>query len=177
MIWKRLPRGLTRIGSSTPFSRMDATSSLRSPSAWRGWFGLGSMSSSGMRRPTGTPPGRPSWSTKCVSWRMRSASGRPMRRGLDTFHDLLAEAVVLVRSAGLGREGEDRLLVGRALFEPDALGDGGAEEAVSEHVGDRLVHVARKRGPLVVEGDHRAQELQLGVRTRADLVHGFQQVV
>src|ERR671919_2652762 len=135
------------------------------------------MSSVGIKRPTGTPPGLPSWSTKCVSWRMRSASGRPMRRGLDTFDDLLAEAVVFVRSAGLGREGEDRLLVGRALFEPDALGDRGSEEAIAEDVGHRLAHVARECRALVVERNHRAEQLQIGIRAGADLVHGLEQVV
>src|SRR5437762_9106094 len=177
MIWKRGPRGRTRIGSSTPFSRTDAISSERSPRCWRGWFGFGSMSSIGTMRPTGSPPGRPSWSTKWRSCRMRSVSGNPIRRGLDTFDDLLAQAVVLVGSRGLRREGEDRLLVRRALLEPDALGDRGAEHAVPEDAADRLLHVARERRALVVERDHRAQQLQVRVRTRADLLHRLQQVV
>src|SRR5438445_8345649 len=163
MIWKRLPRGRTRIGSSTPFSRTDATSSERSPMSCRGWCGLGSMSSIGTMRPTGSPPGRPSWSTKCRSWRMRSVSGRPIRRGLDTFDDLLAEAVVLVRSGGLRREREDGLLVRRALLEPDALADRGAEHAVAEDLADGLLHVARERGALVVQRDHGSQQLQVRV--------------
>src|SRR3954469_13058750 len=108
------------------------------------------MSSIGTMRPTGSPPGRPSWSTKWRSWRMRRVSGRPIRRGLDTFDDLLAEAVVLVGSAGLRREGEDRLLVGGTLFEANALADRGAEHPVAEDVGDRLLHVARERRALVM---------------------------
>src|SRR5256885_1917709 len=101
---------------------------------------------------------------------MRRVSGRPIRRGLDTFDVLLAEAVVLVGSAGLRREGEDRLLVGRTLFEANALADRGAEHAVAEDVGDRLLHVARERRALVVQRDHRAQQLQVRIWTRADLV-------
>src|SRR5947199_1274011 len=179
MIWKRLPAGRTRIGSRIPFSRTEATSSVRSPILWRGWFGLGVMSSSGTSWPTGIPLGRPSWSTKCGSCRMRTVSGSPKRRGLglDTFDDLLAEAVVLVGAAGLGSEGEDALLVGRALLEADALRDGGPEDAVAEDVGDGLAHVTREGRALVVERDHRAQQLQVGVGTGADLLHGLQQVV
>src|SRR5262245_22330655 len=101
---------------------------------------------------------------------MRSVSGRPNRRALDTFDDLLAKAVVLVGAARLRREGEDALLVRRTLFEPDALADRRVEHAVAEDVGDRLLHVARERRALVVERDHGAEQLQLGVRARADLL-------
>src|SRR5438093_6911513 len=179
MIWKWLPTGRTRIGSRIPFSRTDATSSLRSPITCRGCCGFGVMSSMGTICPTGRPLGRPSWSTKCGSCRMRTVSGSPKRRGrgLDTFDDLLAEAVVLVGAARLGSEGEDALLVGRALLEADALRDGGAEDAVAEHLGDRLADVLRECGPLVVERDHRPQQLEVRVRTGADLLDGLQQVV
>src|SRR6267378_860071 len=150
MIWKWLPTGRTRIGSRIPFSRTEATSC-----------------------PTGRPLGRPSWSTKCGSCRMRTVSGRPKRRGrgLDTFDDLLAEAVVLVGAARLGSEREDALLVGRALLEADALRDRRAEDAVAEDLRDRLADVLRECRPLVVEGDHRAQQLEVRVRTGADLLH------
>src|SRR5512136_2631384 len=107
------------------------------------------MSSIGMSRPIASPPGLVSWSTKCVSCRMRMDSGRPMRRGLDTFDDLLAELVVLVSAARLRREGEDRLAVGRALLQADALGDGRVEDPAAEHLGHRLVHVAGERRALV----------------------------
>src|SRR5438128_5031634 len=137
------------------------------------------MSSMGTICPTGRPLGRPSWSTKCGSCRMRTVSGSPKRRGrgLDTFDDLLAEAVVLVGAARLGSEGEDALLVGRALLEADALRDGRPEDAVAEDVGDRLAHVARERRSLVVESDHRAQKLQVRVGPGADLLHRLQQVI
>src|SRR5688572_14063538 len=105
---------------------------------------------------------------------MRSVSGSPSRRGLDTFDDLLAEAVVLVGAAGLRREGEDALLVGRALFEADAARDGGLEDAIAEHLGDGFLDVARQSRALVVERDHRPEELQVRVRPRADLLDRLQ---
>jgi hypothetical protein len=108
---------------------------------------------------------------------MRSVSGSPSRLGLDTFDDLLAEAVVLGGTARLRRESENAFLVGRALFEADAAGDGGMEDPVPEHLGDGLLHVAGKRGALVVQRDHRPQQLQVRVGARADLFHRFQQIV
>src|SRR5215468_11042015 len=165
------------MGSSTPFSRIDAVSSARSPRVWRGCLGFGLMSSMGTRRPTGSPPGRESWSTKWVSWRMRMLSGRPRRRTLDTFDDLLAEAVVLVGAAGLGSEAEDRLAVRRALLQADALRDRRLEDAAAEDLADRLVHVAGEGRALVVQRDDGAEQLEVRVRPRADLVHGLEQVV
>src|SRR2546428_9576459 len=131
------------------------------------------MSSMGTSCPTGSPLGRPSWSTKCGSCRMRTVSGRPKRRGrgLDTFDDLLAEAVVLVGAARLGSEREDALLVGRALLEADALRDRRAEDAVAEHLGDRPSDVPPERRPLFLEGDHRSPGLEVRGRTGADLLH------
>src|SRR5262245_24071247 len=134
------------------------------------------MSSMGTSRPTASPPGRESWSTKCVSWRMRMLSGRPIRRTLDTFDDLLAEAVVLVGAAGLGSEAEDGLAVGGALLEANALRDRRVEDAAAEHLAHRLVHVAGESRALVVERDDGAEQLEVRVRTRPDLVHGLQQV-
>src|SRR5258708_12674515 len=101
---------------------------------------------------------------------MRSVSGRPIRRGLDTFDDLLAEAVVLVGPAGLRREGEDRLFVRRTLFEADALADGRAEHAAAEDLRDGLLHIARQGRALVVQRYHRAQELEVRIGPRPDLL-------
>src|SRR5438093_8437311 len=179
MIWKWLPTGRTRIGSRIPFSRTEATSSLRSPITCRGCCGFGVMSSMGTSCPTGSPLGRPSWSTKCGSCRMRTVSGRPKRRGrgLDTFDDLLTEAVVLVGTARLGSEREDALLVGRALLEADALRDRRAENSVAEDLGDCLADVLRERRPLVVESDHRPQQLEVGIWTGTDLFDRLQPIV
>src|SRR5258706_15374094 len=102
---------------------------------------------------------------------MRRVSGRPIRRGLDTFDDLLAEAVVLVRPGGLRRGGEDGFLVRRTLFEPDALADRGLEDAGPQYIRDGLLGVARERRALVVERGHRARELGVGIGAAADLLH------
>src|SRR4030042_969251 len=177
MISKRPPTFLTRRGWRMPFARSEAVSAGRSPSAWRGWSGLGSMSSTGVSRPMVSPPGRASWSTKCVSCRMRMVSGRPRRRGLDTFDDLLTELVVLVGTARLRREREDRLPVCRALLEANALRDRRREDPAAEDFGHGLVHVTRQRRALVVQRDDGAEQLEVGVRAGADAVHGLQGVV
>src|SRR5262245_32189115 len=177
MIWYCVPTRRTSSGSSTPFSRIEAVSSSRSPSAWRGWSGFGAMSSIGIRRPMVSPLGRTSWSTKCGSCRMRSASGRPIRRGLDTFDDLLAELVVLVGATRLGSEREDRLAMRRAFLEPDALRNRRLQDAITENLAHGLVHVLRQRRPLVVERDDGAEKLELGIRARADAVDRLEQVV
>src|SRR5260221_8501315 len=108
---------------------------------------------------------------------MRSASGRPIRRGLDTFDDLLAEAVVLVGAARLRREGEDRLAMSGALFEANALGDRGFENASAEHLAHRLLNVSSEGRALVVEGDDGAEKLELGVGPGADPVDRLEQIV
>ena len=46
-----------------PFSAIDAISSDRSPMTCRGWFGLGSIWSIGISRPTGVPADAASAST------------------------------------------------------------------------------------------------------------------
>src|SRR5262249_42694589 len=99
------------------------------------------MSSSGTMRPTGMPEGLASCSTKCVSCLMRSDSGCPPRLMLDTFDHLLAQTIVLVGAARLRREGEDRLLVGGALLEADALADRRVEDAVAEDLANGLLNV------------------------------------
>src|SRR3970040_754423 len=121
------------------------------------------MSSMGMRRPMVSPLGRTSWSTKCGSCRMRIVSGRPMRRGLDTFDDLLAELVVLVGSGRLGCKREDGLAMRRALLEADALRDRRHEDASAKHLAHGLVDITRESRPLVVEGDHRPEQLEVRV--------------
>src|SRR5262245_51154710 len=108
---------------------------------------------------------------------MRRESGRPARRRLDTFDDLLAKPVVLISAGRLRREGEDRLAVRGALFEADALADRGLEEPIAEHLADRLLDVARQGRSPVVERDDRSQKLQVGIGARADLLDGLEQVV
>src|SRR5262245_18688523 len=135
------------------------------------------MSSIGMSRPIVSPLGRTSWSTKCGSCRMRIASGRPRRLGLDTFDDLLAELVVLVGATRLGGEREDGLAMRRAFLEPDALRDRRLQDAIAEDLAHGLVDVLRQCGPLVVERDDRSEQLQLRIRPRADAIDRFEQIV
>src|SRR5512137_1520417 len=103
--------------------------------------------------------------------------GRPRRRGLDTFDDLLTELVVLVRAARLRRKSEDGLAVGGALLEADALRDGRLEDPAAEDPGHRLVDVPRQGRALVVERDDRTQQLEVRVGASPDAIDRFQEVV
>ena len=47
----------------TPFSAIDAMSSDKSPMAWRGWSGFGSIWSMARSRPIGVPAGADSVAT------------------------------------------------------------------------------------------------------------------
>src|SRR5215218_4187289 len=158
---------------------MEATSSSRSPIVDRGWFGSGSRVDCGTIFPTGVSCRAVSSSTKCVSWRIFTRMGRPprLRDGSDTAQDLLGKAVVLVGSRGSRGEREDRLAVGRALFQADALGDHRIEYLGSEHVLDLLVDVLCEQRPFVVHGNEGAQDLELRVGPHLDLVNGFQEVI
>src|SRR6476469_3185049 len=91
---------------------------------------------------------------------MRTVSGKPR---LGTIHDLLTQAVILRRPAGLRREREDRLLVRRALLEPYALGDDGLEHFRPEHLVYLRADVPGQGRPLVVHGDHYAEDVQVRV--------------
>src|SRR5262245_59273718 len=115
MIWYLPPCARTRIGSRIPFSLIDATISERSPNCFRGWWGLGSIRSVSMKRPTDSCRCWVISSTKWLSCRIRRSWGRP--RYLDTSDDLLGKAVVLHRPGRARGEREDALLVGGALLE------------------------------------------------------------
>src|SRR5437899_7521127 len=105
---------------------------------------------------------------------MASVTGSPR---LGTIDDLLAQTVVLARAGRVRREGEDRLLVGRALLEPHALGDHGLEDFPAEYLLNLRPDVARERRPLVVHRDHHAENPQRRVRPRADLLDRLEEVV
>jgi len=90
-------------------------------------------------------------------------SGRPRRRGLDTFDDLLTEAVVLVGAARLRGEGEDRLPVGGLSSRRMLLLIVVSKTPPAKDRADGLLNVAREGRPLVVEGDDGAQELSSGL--------------
>src|SRR4029079_16472481 len=114
-------------------------------------------------------------STKWLSWRIRLSSGRP--RNLDTGDDLLGKAVVLGGPGRARGEREDALLVRRTLLESDALGDGGAEDLLAEHVADLLMDVAGEHRTAVVERDDDTEELEPGVGPRTDLLVGLEEIV
>src|SRR4051794_6004673 len=171
-------RGRTRIGSRIPLSRIDWTRSSRSPMAERGWPGSGSMAESGIILPIGVSCRAVSSSTKWVSWRIFTRTGRPrLRAGSDTAQHLLGKTVVLVSSGRPRGKGEDGLAVGGALFQPDTLGDHRLEDLDPEHPLDLLVDVLGQQSPLVVHGDEGSQNLELGVGPHLDLVDRLQQVV
>src|SRR5207244_10899682 len=135
----------TRIGSSTPFSRMDAASSSRLPGLVRGCSGLASISSSGIIEPMCRPDRRVSSSTKCASWRMLARSGSPRFMAISyPRQDLFGQRVVLHRPARARREREDRLLVRRALLEPDRLRDHWVQQPLAVGLAYRLVYVGRR---------------------------------
>src|ERR1700753_1127565 len=167
------------MGSRTPFERIEATRSSRSPSEVRGWLGSGSMADSGTIFPTGVSWRAASSSTKWLSWRIFTCIGRPprLRDGSDTAENLLGEPVVLVGPGGLRSEGGDRLAVGRALLQTHALRDDGAEHLGAKNALDLLKNVLGEQGPLVVHGDEGAENLELGVGSNLDLVDGFQQII
>src|SRR6478672_10482141 len=108
-----------------------------SPIVVRGCFGSGSMADSGIIFPTGVSCRAVSSSTKWLSWRILTRTGRPRlrmgsRAGSDTAQNLLGKTVVLIGSGRARREGEDRLAVGRAFLQADALGDHRLEDLDAE---------------------------------------------
>src|SRR3954463_15135201 len=105
---------------------------------------------------------------------MRTVCGRPR---LGTIHDLLAQPVILGGAGRFGREREDRLLIGRALLQADALSYHGLEYFAAKYLVDLRSNVSSERGALVVHRDHDAQNTQVRIRARAHLLDRFQQVV
>src|SRR5689334_22815505 len=105
---------------------------------------------------------------------MRTLVGKPR---LDTFDDLLGQAVVLGRPGRIGSKAEDRFLVSGALLQPHALADQGLEYLGTEDLVDLLLDVLAERRPAVVHRDHDADDLKRRVRTRPYLVDGLEQIV
>src|SRR5262245_49458582 len=99
-------------------------------------------------------------STKCVSCRMRFASGNPL--SLDTPDYLLAQTVVLDGTRRARRELENTLAIGRALLQTNALRDHRLEDLLAEHATDLAGDVARQHGSPIVKRNHDTQKLQLG---------------
>src|SRR6202035_1422450 len=129
------------------------------------------MADRGIILPIGVSWRAVSSSTKWVSWRIFTCIGKPRFLEMsDTAQDLLRQPVVLVGSCRPRSEGEDRLPVGRALFEADALGDDGLEHLDPEDPLNLLVDVLGEQRPLVIERDQRPQDLELRIGADLDLV-------
>ena len=84
---------------------------------------------------------------------------------------------VLAGAAGVRRKRENRLAVGRALLQPDALADHGLEDLVAEDLADLGADVSSEGGPAVVHGDDDAQDPELGIGSEAYFLDRFEQVV
>src|SRR4030067_3655950 len=116
-------------------------------------------------------------STKWPSCFIATDGGNPDLLVFGTAHNLLGDFPILFRPDRARRVGEDGLFIGRALFELDAFRDKGLEELYSEDLADPLDDVAGQVGPLVVERDEDAHDLELGVGDPLDLLDRFEEVV
>src|SRR4026209_114448 len=105
---------------------------------------------------------------------MRTVCGRPRLGPIDV---LLAQPVILGGAGRFGRKGEDRLLVGGALLQADTLGYHGLEYLTAENFVDLRSDIAAERGALVVHGDDDAEDSQIGIGPRANLLDGLEQIV
>ena len=114
-------------------------------------------------------------STKWLSCRMRRVSGRPLILG--TTDHLLGKAVVLVCPGRVRGKSENALFVSGALLEPDALADDGREDLVAEDALDPGAYVLGQVRAAIVDGDQHAEEFEVGVGSRADLLVGVEQIV
>src|SRR5262249_62268973 len=178
MIWYRpSERGRTRSGSSIPFDSIEAVSSERSPTLERGCSGLVSISSMEIQRPRAPPKRSESDSTKWESCRMRDSFGRPLLFALDTGKDLLGKRVILRRARRARREREDGFPVRRTLLEPNVLGDRRLEDLVAEDLGDLVVDVLADHRSFVVKRHDDAENAQVRVGARFDLLDRFEKVV
>src|SRR5438445_4462143 len=176
MIWKSSPAGRTRIGCSTPCSRIDAASSW-SDSSWkvmRGCSGLGTtFSTASSLMEFGPFDARrltmPCWAS-CSCWKIRvPASRNDLPLLVSTCH-LLREIDEGFRGVRLRVVHGDRHARGRRFADLHRLTDDGPEDLMVAEVTQRLEHVPAEDGPAVVEGRQHAEHLQLRIESR---LHGL----
>src|SRR3954465_11968046 len=105
---------------------------------------------------------------------MCTVCGRPR---LGTVHDLLAQSVILGGAGRFWREGEDRLLIGGALLQADALGYHRLEYLAAKHLVDLRPDIAAERRPLVVHGDDDSENLERGIGARTNFFNRLEQIV
>src|SRR2546427_766743 len=175
MISYSLPAGRTRIGWSTPCSRIDAASSasVSSCQVVRGCEGLATTFSSGSSRTAvGVRAARRLMmplSTSLSCWKMRL----PASRKLLPWRGLLVSTDYLLRKVdkALGRVGArlvdgDRDAGSGGLADLHRLSDHGVEDLVVAEVLERIGHVASENRPAVIKGREQTQYLESGVEAR-----------
>src|SRR5438105_12798313 len=174
MIWKSSPAGRTRIGCSTPCSRIDAASSW-SVSSWkviRGCSGLGTtFSTASSLMEFGPFDARrltmPCWASRSC-WKIRvPASRNDLPLLVSTCH-LLREIDEGLRRVRLGVVDGDRHARGRRFADLHRLTDDGPEDLMVAEVSQGLEHVAAEDRAAVVERRQHAEHLQLGVEPILD---------
>src|SRR5579859_6821559 len=190
MIWYSSPAGRTRIGCSTPCSRIDAASSWR-VSSWkvmRGCSGFGMTFSTGSslmefgpfdaRRLT-----MPCWASRSC-WKMRVPASRNDLPLLVSIRHLLREVDEGLRRVRLRVVHRDRDAGGRRFADLHRLTDDGPEDLVVTEVAQRVEHVASEDRAAVVERRQHPEDLELRVQPllhRLDDLeqrgHAFQRVV
>src|SRR5262249_1706871 len=75
------------------------------------------------------------------------------------------------------RVGEDGFFVGWAFLEADILADARLEKSVAEGGANLFVSVAGNVGALIVESDDDAENLQIGIGSRANARISFEKIV
>src|SRR5437762_1199310 len=176
MIWKSSPAGRTRMGWSTPCSRIEAASSW-SVSSWkvmRGCSGLGTTFSTASSLMEFGPFDASRLTMPC--WACRScwkilvpASRNDLPLLVSTCH-LLGEIDEGFRGVRLGVVDRDRHAGGRRLADLHRLTDDGPEDLVVAEVAQRLECVPAEDGAAVVERRQHAEHLELRVEP---VLHGL----
>src|SRR5437773_4821408 len=174
MISYSLPAGRTRIGCSTPCSRIEAASSasVSSCHVMRGCPGFGITFSTGISRTAvGVRAASRLMMPGCTSascWKIRSPASRNDFRGrllVSTDHLLRQIDEALCRIA-LGLVHGDRDARGGGFPDLDGLSDHGGEHLVIPEIFERVEHVAREDRSAVVERGKQTVHLQIRIQAR-----------
>src|SRR5713101_3726435 len=167
------PAGRTRIGCSTPCSRIDAASSasVSSCHVMRGCPGFGITFSSGMSRTAvGVRAASKLMIPGCTSascWKIRSPASRKDFLGrllVSTDHLLRQVHEALCRIAS-GLVHGDRNACGGRLPDLYGLPDHGGEHLVIAEILERVEHVAREDGAAVVERREQPVHLEVWIQS------------
>src|SRR2546430_6421264 len=173
MISYSLPAGRTRIGLSTPCSRIDAASSasVSSCHVMRGWPGFGITFSSGMSRTAvGVRAASRLMMPGCDSvscWNIRSPASRKdfLGRLLVSTDHLLRQVHEALCRIALGLVHGDRDARGGRFADLYGLSDHSGEDLVISQILQRVEHVAREDRAAVVERRQQAIYLETWIQT------------